>query len=110
MPYIESAPDAAEAVTEMIEYHQKHIGSRYNSDYYTTRETVGRMATVGGAVVEVQAVAKFDAKRRYGQDDERSVQVGAVAKCHGWGCSDPSSGEALTEPVALDAAVYETSH
>ncbi|MWA08789.1 hypothetical protein [Streptomyces sp. BA2] len=107
MPYTPIAPNLVEAIVGHIRYHQKNLGARYHSEDYTEHETAGEMTTVGGATVEVMALVKFDKKYSYGQDAERSVQVGATAKCHGWGCADPRSEESFGEAAPLDANGYD---
>jgi hypothetical protein len=109
MPYINTAPDLTEGIVESIRYHQNNLGARYHSGYGTDRRTAGQLTTVGGATVEVTALVKFEKKVRYGQEDEHRVQVGASAKCYGWGCADPSSEESFGEALPLDANFYDTA-
>lgn len=107
MPYTPTAPNLVEAIVEHIRYHQKNLGARYHSEHYTERETAGQMTAAAGATVEVMALVKFEKKISYGQDDQRSVQVGATAKCHGWGCADPRSEESFAEAAPLDVNGYD---
>ncbi|WPO74005.1 hypothetical protein [Streptomyces sp. KN37] len=109
MPYINTAPSLLDAVIESISHHERNLGRRYYSEHGTDRVTAGQFTAEGGATVEVTALVSFAKKVRYGQDDERTVRVGASAKCHGWGCVEPSSEESFGEPVPLDAVVYDTA-
>ncbi|MET9550563.1 hypothetical protein ABZY36_35460 [Streptomyces sp. NPDC006627] len=109
MPYINTAPSLEEAVIDSIKEHRRNVGRRFYSEHGTDRVTAGQLTNVGGATVEVLALVKFAKKVRYGQDDERTVQAGASAKCHGWGCVEPSSDESFGTEFDLDADVYEVA-
>lgn len=95
MPATQTAPDPARLVAELIRDARNWATSHFTSD-----ETVGRFTTVGGATVEVRALAKI-ATKRYPSTD-RTVQVGAVASCSGHGCTNPLHEPPLTDAVPLD--------
>jgi hypothetical protein len=95
MSYIPTAPDLKIEVAETIRAHRKQIAdrtSRHGGVYGTYRNEAGRYTTAGGALVAVHATTVI--RERYGivgysPPPAIHVEVGAEAKCHGHGCTDP---------------------
>ncbi|MET7809807.1 hypothetical protein ABZT26_02970 [Streptomyces sp. NPDC005395] len=107
MSYQPTPPSPQDAVVGLIDGHQRNLGARFHSEHQTSGDTVGRFTNVAGATVEVVALAKFS--RDINGDRQRSVAVGAAAKCFGFGCATPDSGESFTGPVPLDDNKWDTA-
>ncbi|MFF5019094.1 hypothetical protein [Streptomyces sp. NPDC001165] len=100
-------PPATDVITDLIDEHVRQLGGRFHSEYYQTHEPVGRHTTLGGATVETRVLARF--QRHHSGERQRLVTVGAEARCLGHGCTEPSSGETLTDPVPLDTNRHEVA-
>ncbi|HEY9370395.1 hypothetical protein [Streptomyces sp.] len=97
MSYIPTAPDLKLRVADLIRRYRKSVdnGDMRNSLLDRRgREEAGRYTTAGGALVTVHAKVRHEEKYIYNPPTlvgyEQRVHVGAVAECHGNGCTDPT--------------------
>jgi hypothetical protein len=102
MPYTPTAPDPEAAIADLIREHR-----RVGTNFYTSHEIVGSFATMGGATVEVRALAKFGLKNY--QSTERQVQIGASAHCSGHGCVSPEHEQPFIDQVSVNEAADKTA-
>jgi hypothetical protein len=107
MVYRPTPPAPADVVAELIQAHKRQLGGQYSSEHYTSAEVVGEFTTVGAATVETKVQTKF--VREVLGDRQRTVAVGAVSKCHGHGCANPSDGESFISPVPLDTDRHDVA-
>jgi len=95
MTYIPTAPDLKPRVADLIRRYRKTLdnGDTRNSLLdRRAREEAGQYTTVGGALVTVHAKVHHEEKYIYNPSEsgyEQRIHVGAVAECHGNGCTDP---------------------
>lgn len=96
MSYIKTAPDLKPRVADLIRRFRKAVDNdtlRNSLLDRRGREEAGQYTTVGGAIVEVHATVHHSEKYSYSppnSGEEHRVEVGAVAECHGNGCTDPN--------------------
>lgn len=96
MSYIPTAPDLKPRIADLIRRYRKTVanGDLRNSLLdERSREEAGRYTTVGGALVAVHAKVRHEEKYIYNppnSGEEHRIHVGAVAECHGNGCTEPS--------------------
>lgn len=96
MTYIPTAPDLKSRIADLIRRYRKAVdnGDMRNSLLdRRSREEAGRYTAVGGALVTVHAKVRHEEKYIYNPSVEsgyeQRIHVGAVAECHGNGCTDP---------------------
>lgn len=96
MSYIPTAPDLKIQIADRIRRYRKDVDNdnlRNSLLDRTGREEAGRYTTVGGALAAVYAEIRH--RERYVYDppefvgNEHRVEVAAIARCHGHGCTDP---------------------
>ncbi|WP_406123007.1 hypothetical protein OHQ89_12540 [Streptomyces canus] len=109
MSYIPTAPDLKVELADTIRRHRKSLTtSKYATHSGANKEEAGRYTTVGNSLVTVQAVLTYISKAVWGSADpgdgyERRIEVGAVANCHGHGCTDPKFSSDATGHFLLGA-------
>lgn len=102
---IPTAPNLADEIADQIRRSRKQRDSGNNFVNYrgNTSEEAGRFTTAGDALVVVEALVTYSTGYIYNppnSHDEHRVQVSAVAKCHGHGCTNPQH-EQPTSPTFL---------
>lgn len=107
MIYRPTPKDTLDVIVELINDHVRNLGARFPTEHYTAHDTVGQFTNLAGATVEVRALAKFDRERF--DDRKRSVAVGAAARCHGYGCAGPNSGDLFADAVPLDTNRWDAA-
>jgi hypothetical protein len=92
MLYIPTTPDLKPQIADTIRGRRKQASNINSYDRLgIDRNEAGRYTTVGGALVTVEAVMRSSEHRVWKGNVpngyEQRVEVGAVAKCHGYGCT-----------------------
>ncbi|MFD3422662.1 hypothetical protein [Streptomyces decoyicus] len=104
MPYIQTPPTVHDVVIEGICNHRSSLGGRYVMEHSNSRAKVGEFTAVADATVEVQVLTRFSLKRpNYSKPEERVVQFGAAAQCHGHGCVEPQYETPFTPDSQWDS-------
>lgn len=106
MVYMPVPEDPQIVVAGLIDAHVRQLGGTHSAEDYVANGTVGRFTAVAGATVEARALAKFE---RAFLGDRRTVAVGGVAQCFGFGCATSSSGETFAAAVPLDTDRHDVA-
>ncbi|GHD70310.1 hypothetical protein GCM10010317_077360 [Streptomyces mirabilis] len=114
MSYIPTAPDLKPRIADTIRAHRKRRdnGGKWFTPNVKDREEAGQFNTAGGALILVEAVVEFTAKYVYAppsSGEEHRIEVGAVAKCHGNGCTGPEFEQTYNNYWLLDEDADEAA-